>query len=438
MPARSIVNQGLYLQLETTPGTAATTAMKRVLGLKATPGYTVESEGFMASGYKVETSRVQNTEMGSWSTEAIQDYNAALWLLLGMYGKPTSGLVAGGTLANEHLYNLNTKTPDTRATFTAMWGDTTKALQSTYAMFQSLGLTINRGSVSISSSIVSREPVAGIALPAGTNEVQQVAITGSPTGGTFTLSFGGQTTGNLSYAALTSIATGLQALSTIGPGNVSVAGGPLPGTPVAVTFTGALAGQDVAALTGNGALLTGGTTPAVVITTTTPGVPPFVEVPSIPIAARTWDVYSDNTWAALGTTKLLAAYEGTVTAGDKYTPDWVINSALPSFSEMLEAESTDYTANFTLGFDATAEAVISDYKAGTLKFLRFQSKGPIIEAATQHEITIDLCIRITSPGEIGTAPNSPSVILPFNGQLTVDPVSGFASKARVVNKVVSL
>jgi hypothetical protein len=38
-------------------------------------------------------------------------------------------------------------------------------------------------------------------LDPGTNEIQQVAITGGPTGGTFTLTYSGQTTGAIAYNA---------------------------------------------------------------------------------------------------------------------------------------------------------------------------------------------------------------------------------------------
>ncbi|MFI7240109.1 hypothetical protein [Streptomyces cyaneofuscatus] len=104
------------------------------------------------------------------------------------------------------------------------------------------------------------------------NEVQSVAITGTPTGGTYTLTYSGQTTAPIVYnATAAQVRTALTALSNIGTGNVTCTGGPHPGTPVVVTFTGPLAGTDVAQMTGNAASLTGGTTPAVVVTTTTPG-----------------------------------------------------------------------------------------------------------------------------------------------------------------------
>jgi RHS repeat-associated protein len=100
--------------------------------------------------------------------------------------------------------------------------------------------------------------------------VQQVALTGSPTGGTFTLTFGGQTTAPLAYnAAASAVQSALQALSTIGAGNALVSGP--AGGPWLVRFAGALAETPEAEMTGNGSGLTGGTSPSVAIGTTSQG-----------------------------------------------------------------------------------------------------------------------------------------------------------------------
>ncbi|HTF54484.1 MAG TPA: hypothetical protein VK735_44180 [Pseudonocardia sp.] len=112
----------------------------------------------------------------------------------------------------------------------------------------------------------------GPGLGLHTNEVQSVAITGTPAGGTFTLTYAGQTTAPIAYNATASaVQTALRALSNVGTSGCGVTGGPGPGTAWVVTFTGDLAGTDVAQMTGSAALLTGGTAPAVVVTTTTPG-----------------------------------------------------------------------------------------------------------------------------------------------------------------------
>lgn len=95
---------------------------------------------------------------------------------------------------------------------------------------------------------------------------QTVTITGGPTGGTFTLTYKGQTTAGIAYnAASSAVQTALQALSTIGAGNATVSGS--AGGPYTVTFAGTLA-TDTTALTASGAGLTGGTSPSITVTQT--------------------------------------------------------------------------------------------------------------------------------------------------------------------------
>ncbi|MFJ3043612.1 hypothetical protein [Streptomyces tendae] len=104
------------------------------------------------------------------------------------------------------------------------------------------------------------------------SEVQTVTITGGPTGGTYTLTFSGQTTAAIPYnATAAQVKTALEALSNVNAGDVAVSGGPHPGTAVVVTFGGQYLGEDVAQMTASGTGLTGGTTPAVAVATTTAG-----------------------------------------------------------------------------------------------------------------------------------------------------------------------
>lgn len=100
-----------------------------------------------------------------------------------------------------------------------------------------------------------------------TNEVQTATITGSPTGGTFTLSGNGATTAALAYnAAAATVQTAVRALGGA-YANATVtgsAGGPY-------TITVPYAEGNVAQLTASGAGLTGGTSPGVTMATTTQG-----------------------------------------------------------------------------------------------------------------------------------------------------------------------
>lgn len=105
----------------------------------------------------------------------------------------------------------------------------------------------------------------------GTNELQTITITGSPTGGTVTVTFGGQTTAAIPYNAnAAQVQAALEALSTIGGGNVNVTGGPGPGTPFRVEFVNTLGGANQAAMTTTDSF-TGGSSPASAVATVTNG-----------------------------------------------------------------------------------------------------------------------------------------------------------------------
>lgn len=106
------------------------------------------------------------------------------------------------------------------------------------------------------------------------NEVQSIIIGGTvpPTGGTFTLTYAGQTTAGIAFdATAATIATALIALSNIGPGEVTGSGGPMPDTLALMTFSGTLGSTNLAAMTGSAASLTGGTGNVVTIAEATKG-----------------------------------------------------------------------------------------------------------------------------------------------------------------------
>lgn len=93
----------------------------------------------------------------------------------------------------------------------------------------------------------------------GVNEVQTITMNDghAATGGTFTITFDGQTTGAINYNATASaIVTALEALSNIAVGDVDVSGTLDAGT-ITITFQGLLAETDVAQVTVSLASTTG-------------------------------------------------------------------------------------------------------------------------------------------------------------------------------------
>lgn len=122
----------------------------------------------------------------------------------------------------------------------------------------------------IPSGTVLSELASGLFGPyAGrTAEVQTVTITGSPTGGTFTLTVEGGTTAAIAYnASAATVQAALEALAGVDPGDITVTGA--DGGPYTLTFNAG--GGNVAQITASGASLTGGTSPSVAIATTTAG-----------------------------------------------------------------------------------------------------------------------------------------------------------------------
>jgi hypothetical protein len=139
-------------------------------------------------------------------------------------------------------------------------------------------------------TVLDRTTAAG-----GTNEVQTITITGTPTGGSFTISFtnpstgGVETTAAIAYnATAAAVQAALIALDAFDAGDVIATGGALPGTAVAVTFGGRYAARDVTVLSTTDSL-TGGTTPASSVAETTKGV----------IAAGTFFPYAGGTARAI-------------------------------------------------------------------------------------------------------------------------------------------
>lgn len=100
----------------------------------------------------------------------------------------------------------------------------------------------------------------------GASEVQTVTITGSPTGGSFTLTHAGQTTTAIAHnASAAAVQSALRALSNMPESGVSVTGS--AGGPYTVTFADS---ANVAQMTATSSL-TGGTTPDVTVATSTEG-----------------------------------------------------------------------------------------------------------------------------------------------------------------------
>jgi hypothetical protein len=192
---------------------------------------------------------------------------------------------------------------------------------------------ISVNNTGLTGSIAATTTTQGFA---GVNEVQTIGATGAVSG-TFTLTFDGQTTGNLPFnATAAQIQAALEGLSNIDAGEVAVAGGPVNTTAVTITFTGDLSATDVALITGNDSLLLGS---QIVVSTTTQGASPVTQV-----------VYVGS--AVAGGTFTLT-YEGQTTAPIAY------NATAAQLEAALEALSNVDNVAVTGNLGAGASSTIT-------------------------------------------------------------------------------
>jgi hypothetical protein len=194
----------------------------------------------------------------------------------------------------------------------------------------------------------------------GANEVQSVAIDGGHNAGTFTLTLAGHdTTVDIPFDANATVVE--SALETVlGAGNVSVAGGPGPGNPWLVEFTGTFAETEVAEMTGDGTLLAGGANTDVTISETvahavganevqtvtlngTPGSGTFTLTLGVDTTAGiAFDATAADVAAALNA--VLGAGSVSVTGGPGPAVPWLVEFT----GTYAQAEVVEMTADATL------------------------------------------------------------------------------------------
>jgi hypothetical protein len=168
--------------------------------------------------------------------------------------------------------------------------------------------------VSLADGTYLRGTLLGRSTAVAANEVQTITITGTPTGGTFTLSFTNpwtgevETTAAIAYnAAASAVQAALLALNAFESGDLVASGGAFPGTAVVITFGGRYANRPVTAISATGSF-TGGSSPAVAVAETTAGVVPV----------GTFGRYATSNSDGTGTARAILKYGCRVVLGRIY------------------------------------------------------------------------------------------------------------------------
>jgi len=387
MPERATVFEVSQIGPETTPGTIVA-ATRRLQSLRIVPKIETKTTPFKPNGFKYDSILSVDQEWTSAKLDGVADYNQLIYPLSGLFGVVTPTVPTGGTITQQYVFNPSTNNPETAKTFSVESGSSARAGKFGYGLFTDWGMTYTRADVKVTGALLGQRYVDGVTMTAAPSEVQSLVATGA-TSGTFTLTANGQTTATIAYnATAAAVVTALTALSSIGAGGVTATGGPLPTTPVVITFAGNNANKSQSILTPNNTLLVGGT--AAVTESTAGG----FDIVAQPIFPTQQTIYVDSSAAALGTTALTRPFSFNWDLKGKWGPEWPINAAFTSFPVHVEM-APKQSLKLLVAADAAGMGLLPTFRAGSSVFIRCSSVGSVIETSLTYLYNADFCGKIT-------------------------------------------
>jgi hypothetical protein len=402
---RQKINDVIQLGRESVEG-VATPATKRLAALNFMIGPSIETKQMKAAGSRAHSVNMLNKY---WADVTLEEspctYDELPTAISMALGAPVITTPGGGTNSRNHIWTPPNSTPMTPVPFTIESGSFVRADRAAGVRLSALAMEFSReNGVTVTGAGMGQTYTDNVQLTKNATYTLTADAT-PPTAGTFTLTHAGNTTAGIAFGATPAqVQTALEALASIGAGQVVVSlttAGPTLATAATVytiEFRGLLATQAVT-LTGTFTGLTA--SGSIALAAGVVGATPTSD-PIIPIQGTQISVYSDTTAAGLGSTQLLRPLSGGFDISDLYGPLWVLNRSLPGYAANVETDPSDnLTATLVLEADAAGMSPLAGVATGDKLFLRFEAVGPVIEAAITYRLWADLCVAVTdaSKGE---------------------------------------
>ena len=433
MTERATIHQLVQIGVESVAGTRpAGGANRRLQSISISPGIQMDLNLFRAKGYKFPSVGAQGREWVQAAIEGQADYNELTWLLASILATPTPAQ-QGATAAYQCDFTPDSDGPDTVSSFYVEEGGSVRAHAFAYGLMTEFGYEITRQAFNISGQMIGQALSENISSM-GVNEVQTLSITGTPTGGTFTITFGGETTAAIDYdATAAEVQAALVALSSIGAGNMLCSGGPLPGTAVVCEFQGD-EGQTNQAIMTTTDSLTGGTDPETAVAETVAG-GAATSYTLNPILPEHVSIYMDSAYGSLGTTLLTRVLKASFKLNNRQSPLWPINAAEDSYAAVVETEP-EATLELLVEADSVGMGLLTTARAGTKKFIRLEAEGDEIASPYNYKFTHDMCGIISAVGEFSDEEGV--FAIPWTFKLAHDPTWGKAMDVDLINIITAL
>lgn len=447
---RASIFQTLKLGVETTRGTAAST-YKKMSALGMTPTIDPTIKTFRPAGQKYTTVTALNREQSTWNIDGLPTYTELIYPLSSVLTEADKTAAGGTTSAaagsrvmgadgTHWFFKPSATDADAPLTFTAYKGGITGAERARFMMINALTLTFNRNDSSMSGSAMARALEADQAMPG--NEVQQIAV--NATGGTYTVTYSGQTTSAIAYnASAATLLAALEALSNIPAGALKVTQtvSASPAFTYTIEFGGSLGETNVAAVTTNVGSLTGGTSSATVTTPTAGssisaiGLTPILPTELSLYAFSSAQASISDTTNETSTYRLSDSLEISLAISNRYAGYWTIDSSQSSFAAMLE---TAPTMQLMTKMQANSEglAYLTQLRNGGTVYFRLKGVGSLISSAEHYEFTADFAGKVSAASELSDSDGVYAVQWTWDGVPTL--VNGGPLEIAIVNNVTAM
>lgn len=436
---RLTIEQVTQLGVETVPGTAVA-ASKRFPSLSIVPAIKTEIRSFRPTGYKFNTIAAMDKEWSVAKITGFPNYEELAYLMASglAYAAPTNPVVGG----YQYVSTPGISTGDAYKSYTIEHGSGYRAHRSSGNVVNSLAFEYSRAGITVDGEMVGGPITDDIHL--STNATYTLTAGGSPpTAGTFTLTYAGQTTGNINHdATAAAVQTALCALSTVGTGNAEVTATVATGAGnlsvaanvYTIEFVNDL-GLAARTLTGTFTSLTASATIALAagvvgVTPTTLGVKPVLPTQT--------DLYLADTWAGLpGASALTRGFKAGWSISDRWAQPWPIGTALTNWVKGVENSQVKLTAKLQHVADATGMGMLTKMRAGTTQFMRIKCIGPLILTTTYYTFQTDLALKVVGePTEMSDQDGLYAIEWNFEG--FYDSTSGKTIEVTVINSLSGL
>lgn len=435
--SRGAVNQKLYLGVESVLG-AAVAPVKKFPSLSIEFERMQDDQFYRPSGQLVPGSGVKHREWSEPSYSLGLDYNELLYIFAGLFGAPTTTNPGSGA-AYQHVWSPSESTFGTAKSFSARRGDSVASALVPALHFNSLEMSLTDDEATASGDCFgyaikdTQGPIA-----ATTDEVQQLTITGSPTGGTFTITYSSQTTGAIAYnATAAEIEAALIALSNIGADDVRVYGSALPAGTITIHFLNTLGGTNVAQITTTDSL-TGGSSPATAVSTLQAGAAAYTTIAQQPISKSEMNVFIDSTYAALGTTKYCDALEVGLSIPPVRQPVKVLCTSYPSWKDAIQIPIEEMRSRMVLIKNTDVISFMESYNTKTkpTRYIRFEMIGALIGGSNYYKLWIDQAVKCETPADVSNVQET--FAYEVNNRFVADADLGGPIKITLVNTLSAL